>query len=128
MRVRNTDVWEIHQSVASGTPPTGGSAGNPGICSDRELNWWTFDSQASTLSTEPHQSGPYFVVLRVDVVAIFCYTYSFKHCLFWLNYKYNFFKSSNCLLLKYNWLFYLNSVFYNIVKIFSFVLVVLQTS
>ena len=47
-----------HQCVvASGVPPTGGLAGNPGICPDWELNRRPFGSQASTQSTEPHQPG-----------------------------------------------------------------------
>ena len=36
----------------------------PGVCPDWELNWWHFDSQASTQSTEPHQPGLVFISLR----------------------------------------------------------------
>ena len=33
--------------------PSGGLAGNPGMCPDQELNWWPFSLQAGTQSTEP---------------------------------------------------------------------------
>ena len=47
-----------HQCVvASHTLPTGDLAHNSGVCPDWELNWQPFDLQASTQSTEPHQSG-----------------------------------------------------------------------
>ena len=49
---------EKHQCVvASCIPPTEGLAHNPGMCPDWELNRRPFGSQASTQSTEPHQSG-----------------------------------------------------------------------
>ena len=49
---------EKHQCVAaSHVPPTGNLAHNPGMCPDWESNWSPFDLQASTQSTEPHQSG-----------------------------------------------------------------------
>ena len=35
---RNVDVWEIHQSVASCTPPAGDPAHSPGMCPDLESN------------------------------------------------------------------------------------------
>ena len=57
-RERNIDVQEIHQWVASGTPPTGNLAHNPGMCPDWESNWQPFGSQARSQSTEPHQPGP----------------------------------------------------------------------
>ena len=51
---------EKHQCVvASCAPPTGDLVCNPGMCSDWELNWRPFGSQAGTQSTEPHQPGPY---------------------------------------------------------------------
>ena len=56
-RERNINVWEIHQLVASHTPPIRDLACNPGMCPDWESNQWSFGSQASTRSTEPHQSG-----------------------------------------------------------------------
>ena len=43
--------------VASHAPPTGDLAFNPGMGPAWELNRWTFDSQACTQSTEPHQPG-----------------------------------------------------------------------
>ena len=30
---------------------------NPGMCLDRELNWWAFSFQAGAQSTEPHLPG-----------------------------------------------------------------------
>ena len=53
----NIDVWEIHQLVASHTPPTGDLARNPGVCYDWESNQWPFSSQVGSQSTEPHQPG-----------------------------------------------------------------------
>ena len=48
---------EKHQCVvASHAFPTGDLARNPGMCPDWELNQQAFGSQASTQSTEPHQS------------------------------------------------------------------------
>ena len=41
---RNISVWEMHQSVASRTPPTGDLACNPGMYREWELNHWPFDS------------------------------------------------------------------------------------
>ena len=38
-RERNIEVWEIHQSVASLTPPTGYLAGNQGMSPDWKSNW-----------------------------------------------------------------------------------------
>ena len=50
--------WEKHQCVvASGEPPTGDLARNPGMCPDWESNWRPFGLQASAQSTEPHQPG-----------------------------------------------------------------------
>ena len=43
--------------VASCAPPTGDLVHNPGTCSDWELNWRPFGSQAGTQSTEPCQPG-----------------------------------------------------------------------
>ena len=53
----NIEVWEINQSVASHTAPTGDLACNPGMCPAWESNWWPFRSQAGSPSTEPHQRG-----------------------------------------------------------------------
>ena len=48
-----------HQCVvASGMPPTGGLACNPGMCPDWESNQQPFGLQAGAHSTEPHQLGP----------------------------------------------------------------------
>ena len=50
---------EKHQCVvASGAPPTGDLACNPGMCSDWESNLRPFASQAGAQSTEPHQPEP----------------------------------------------------------------------
>ena len=54
---RNIDVWEIHELVASCMPLAGDLARNPGMYPDWELNQQPFGSQASTQSTEPHQTG-----------------------------------------------------------------------
>ena len=43
--------------VASGMPPTGDLACNPGMCPDWGLNCWHFGSPSGTQSTEPHQPG-----------------------------------------------------------------------
>ena len=59
-RERNIDVWEIHQLVASHTPPTRDPACNAGVCPDWELNQRPFGLQTGTQSTEPHQPGHYF--------------------------------------------------------------------
>ena len=49
---------EKHQCVvASHTPSVGNLACNAGTCPDWESNQWSFSSQASTQSTEPHQLG-----------------------------------------------------------------------
>ena len=55
---------EIHQSLASLTPPTGDLAHNPGMCPDWDSNRQLFDSQAGTQSIEPHQPGyvKYFIL------------------------------------------------------------------
>ena len=56
---------EKHQcAVASGTPPTEDLAHNSGMCPDWELNWRCPTSQTSTQSTEPHQPGQPWLVLR----------------------------------------------------------------
>ena len=45
-----------HQCVVvSYTPPTGDLAHNPGKSPDWKSNWRSFDLQAATQSTEPHQ-------------------------------------------------------------------------
>ena len=50
---------EKHQCVvASHMPPIEEGAGNPGLCSDWELNWRPFGSQAHAQSTELHKTGP----------------------------------------------------------------------
>ena len=54
-RDRNIDVLDIHQLVASCTPPIGELACNPGVCPNWELNGKLFSLLASTQSTEPHQ-------------------------------------------------------------------------
>ena len=51
-RERNINVW-----LPLTHPLTGDLAHNPGMCPDRELNRQPPGSQASTQSTEPHQSG-----------------------------------------------------------------------
>ena len=43
--------------VAPHMPPFGDLAHKPGICSDWELNWWLFGSQAHAPSNEPYQPG-----------------------------------------------------------------------
>ena len=49
---------EKHQCVgASQVPPTGNLARNPDMCPDWESNQQPFGLQASTQSTELHQSG-----------------------------------------------------------------------
>ena len=45
-------------------PHTEDLAGNPGICPDWESNWWRFDLQTSTQSTEPYQPGHYLFIFR----------------------------------------------------------------
>ena len=52
-RERNINVWLPLVSH------TGDLACNPGMCPDQESNQWPFGSQASTQSTEPHQTGWY---------------------------------------------------------------------
>ena len=54
--------------VAPHVPLSGDLADNPGMCLDWESNWQPFGSQASTQSTEPHQTGPhkYFQCHSVD--------------------------------------------------------------
>ena len=48
-------------------PPTGDLACNPGMCPDWELNQWPFSSQTGTQSTDPHQPGHLWSLLkRVD--------------------------------------------------------------
>ena len=56
-RTEEESEGEKNWSVASCTPPTRDLARNPGMCPNRELNWWLFGSQAGTQSTEPHQPG-----------------------------------------------------------------------
>ena len=41
-RERNSNMQEIHASVASRTPPAGDPACNPGMCPDWESNWQPF--------------------------------------------------------------------------------------
>ena len=54
---------EKHQCVvASGAPPTGDLACNPGMCPDWESNQGPLGSQAGTQATEPHQPGPFFLL------------------------------------------------------------------
>ena len=51
---------EKHQcAVASGTPPTGDLAHNPGMCPDWESNWQPFGLQAGAQSTEQYPPGPH---------------------------------------------------------------------
>ena len=50
--------------VASRAPPTGDLAHNPGTCPDWKLNQQPFGSQAGTQSTEPHQPGLGFILLK----------------------------------------------------------------
>ena len=53
-----------------GTPPTEDLAHNPGMCPDWESNQRSFDSQAGTQSTEPHQPGLLLFLRVIDVT--FC--------------------------------------------------------
>ena len=69
-RERDISVWEIHQSVASHTPPPGDLACNPGMCLDWEWNWWSFGSQAGTQSTEPYHPGLYCVLKNKKIVCL----------------------------------------------------------
>ena len=49
---------EKHQwVVASGAPPTGDLAHNPGMCPNWESNWWPFGRTRSAQSTDLHQPG-----------------------------------------------------------------------
>ena len=56
-RDKSINVWEKHQLVVSHTPTTGDLSCSPGMCPDRESNQRPFGLQASTQSTELHQSG-----------------------------------------------------------------------
>ena len=47
----------IHQSVASCTPPTGDLAQNPGMCPDWESNGFPLGLWDNAQPTEPQQSG-----------------------------------------------------------------------
>ena len=50
---------EKHQCVvASCCPHYWGPGLQPSVCLDWGSNWWPFDSEASTQSTEPHLPGP----------------------------------------------------------------------
>ena len=60
-REKEREREKRHCVVASHVSPTGNLARNSGICHDWELNWRPFGSQASTQSTEPHQTGLDFV-------------------------------------------------------------------
>ena len=51
-RERNINVW-----LPLTWLPTGALAHNPGLCPDWESNQWPFGSQAGTQSTQPHQPG-----------------------------------------------------------------------
>ena len=63
-RERNTDVQEIHGSVAYHIPSTGHLIHNPGMCPDWESNQQPFGSQVSPQSTEPHKPG---------LISIYCF-------------------------------------------------------
>ena len=58
---------EKHQCVvAPHAPPAGDLACNPGLCPDWESNQQLFGLQASTQSTEPHETGlNFFYILFV---------------------------------------------------------------
>ena len=45
-----------------------------GMCSDWELNWQLFVSQAGAQSTEPHQPGQYFIFSIVEQYSIVYHT------------------------------------------------------
>ena len=69
-RERHIDAWEKHWLVASYTPPTGDLAcalvpGNPVMCHNQELNWWTSGFQASGQSAELHQLELIFIHLKI---------------------------------------------------------------
>ena len=53
------EVQEIHQVVASHTPPAGDLACNPGMCPDWESNPRPFGFLVDAQSTELHQPGLY---------------------------------------------------------------------
>ena len=55
-------VQEKHQSIASGTSPTGELACSSGVCPDWEWNQQTFGLQDDAQPTEPHWSGSYFIL------------------------------------------------------------------
>ena len=55
-KVRNIHVREI-RPVVSRTPPFGGLAHNPGMCSDQESNLRPLGLQPGAQSTEPYQPG-----------------------------------------------------------------------
>ena len=58
---------EKHQCVvASHAPPTGGLAGNPGMCPDWELNRQHFSLQACTQFTDPRQPGLKLNFLKIQ--------------------------------------------------------------
>ena len=48
-------------------PQPGNLAGNPGMCSDGELNWRPCGSQSGTQSTEPHQPEQVFSFVKLSV-------------------------------------------------------------
>ena len=51
---RETNIDQLPPACA----PTGDQAYNPGMYTDRELNWWPFTLWDDTQPTEPHRSGP----------------------------------------------------------------------
>ena len=69
-RERNIDVLEIHQLVASHTPPTGDLAHNPGVCPDWASKRRPFSLQAGAQSTESHGPGQNFTLIlrKVPIV------------------------------------------------------------
>ena len=60
-------------------PPTGDLVHNPGMCRDREQNWQSPDSQASSQSIEPHQPGPCVTFKIIKQNNLKCGNFSHLH-------------------------------------------------
>ena len=84
-RGEGRDVWEIHGSVASCKPPTVGLAHNPGIFPDLQSNQWPFGSQASTLSTKPHQPGRALLKFVHSIMTLYSFFFSLFFLCFFLD-------------------------------------------
>ena len=57
-------MWKIRRSIACQMPPSGHLVRNSGMCLDWESNCQPFGLQASTQSTEPHQPGLMFFLIK----------------------------------------------------------------